>query len=103
MVSTAAQGGGTPSYYLDSVSGGACRILYFYLGGLKEGMKKRILALLLTLCMALTLLPGMALAAEGENPQPVVVRTAEELRAAMETESIVSLANNIDLDRKSVV
>ncbi|MCI8438399.1 MAG: hypothetical protein HFF73_02615 [Oscillospiraceae bacterium] len=60
-------------------------------------MKKRILALLLTLCMALTLLPGMALAAEGENPQPVVVRTAEELRAAMETESIVSLANNIDL------
>ena len=47
--------------------------------------------------MALTLLPGMALAAEGENPQPVVVRTAEELRAAMETESIVSLANNIDL------
>ena len=34
--------------------------------------------------MALTLLPGMALAAEGDNPQPVVVKTAEELRAAME-------------------
>ena len=56
MVSTAAQGGGTPSYYLDSVSGGACRILYFYLGGLKEGMKKRILATIMTLTLGAAML-----------------------------------------------
>jgi len=54
VVSTAAQGGGTPSYYLDSVSGGACLILYFYLGGLKEGMKKRILVLFVLFCVIFT-------------------------------------------------
>jgi len=59
-------------------------------------MKKRILAVLLTLCMTLALLPGMALAAEGD-PQHIVVSTAEELRAAMENESIVTLANDIVL------
>ena len=32
-------------------------------------MKKRLLSWLLVLCMAITLLPGQALATEGSNPQ----------------------------------
>lgn len=48
-------------------------------------MKKRILSVLLCLCMVMALLPTTALA--DEFPENIVVKTVEELKAALESSS----------------
>ena len=65
-------------------------------------MKKRVFSILTVLCLCLTLLPGMALATEGETEQITVqangaIETGEELQAALNEGGTVTLTQDITL------
>ena len=67
-------------------------------------MKKKLLSILLTFCMALTLLPATAFAEDGTSAAATEVSTAEALTNALSGNSnIVKLTGNIDITQTLTV